>query len=126
MLARARHKESEYGAFLDLVFDRVTEFFLIAGYAYGFYRATGRQSVFVLGLVAAGLYFLQISVYYLLKLYYGDPTPGDTAESRALLLFLAALFGVMNRLDLGIYTLFTVSVTVNAVLLIRFLRSRRA
>jgi phosphatidylglycerophosphate synthase len=125
MLARARGQSSEFGAVLDLLCDRVNEYFLIVGYAYGFYRLTGRHSVFVLGLVTCGLYFLHTTIYYLMKASRGDRSLGDTAESRSWVLFLAAAFAVARRFDLGIYTLFAASLSINVMLVARFLRTRR-
>jgi len=125
MLARVRGQESRFGAYLDLIFDRITEFFVITGSAYGFFRATGRISVFIVGLVAGALYFLQTSLHYLLKPYFGDLRVGETAESRAWLMALTALFGVVNRLDWGFYTLFVISLAINASILVRFFRARR-
>jgi len=126
MLARVRGQASRFGAYLDLVLDRVMEFFLITGAAYGFFRATGRISPFIVGLVAGGLYFLQTSLFYLLKPYFGESRLGDTDESRAWLMFLIFIFSAVNRLDWGFYSLFAASLAVNTGAVIRFLRARKA
>ncbi|MBM3312467.1 MAG: CDP-alcohol phosphatidyltransferase family protein [Candidatus Aminicenantes bacterium] len=123
MLARARRQESRFGAYLDLVFDRVTEFFLLAGTAYGVYRATGRMGLLILGLVGGGLYFLDLTLYYLLKPYFGETGLGESAESRSWLMFLIFVFGAANRLDWGIYLLFGASTMILGGSLVRFFRA---
>jgi phosphatidylglycerophosphate synthase len=125
MLARARNRMSEYGAYLDLILDRVNEFFLIAGVVLGYYAWSGRVRILVLGLVALGLYFLQITVFYLTESFAGRGIRCRSAESRGLLLFLIFVFGVVNRIDLGIYVLFTVSLVMNLYFLYSFLRRAR-
>jgi phosphatidylglycerophosphate synthase len=125
MLARARDQKSTFGAYLDLVFDRVGEFFIIAGYVYGFYRLTGRHDLFVLGLLACGLYFLMTTLHYLLKDYYRDPDRGETAEIRAWLMFLPGVFILANRMVYGIYVISTAAISLNAFHIVRFFRSRR-
>jgi phosphatidylglycerophosphate synthase len=124
MLARARGRMSEFGAYLDRVFDRVNEFFLITGYSYGFYRLTGRHDILVLGLVTCGLYFLQTTFHYLLKEYFRDPAHGETAEIRAWLMFLPGVFAVANRMDWGVYVLFAASLSILTFQIARFFRSR--
>lgn len=125
MLARALGRTSEFGAYLDLVLDRVTEFFLIAGGVLGCYAWTGNIRLLALGLVTLGLYFLEVAIFYLTEAYAGRPPRSQSAESRGLLIFLIFAFGVINRIDLGIYVLFTVSAAVNVSLLYAFLRPRR-
>ena len=125
MLARARNRMSEYGAYLDLILDRVNEFFLIAGAVLGTYARTGSVRMLVLGLVALGLYFLGVSVFYLSETYAGRGIRCRSAETRGLLLFLIFVFGVANRIDLGIYVLFTVSSVMTLYFLYSFLRQAR-
>ena len=125
MLARATGRTSEFGAYLDLVLDRVNEFFLIAGAVLGHFARTGNVRLLVLGLVTLGLYFLEIAIFYLTEAYAGRPPKSQSAESRGLLLLLIFAFGVVDRVDLGIYVLFTVSAAVNLGLIYAFLRPRR-
>ena len=121
-LARARNRMSEFGAYLDLILDRINEFFLIAGVVFGAFAWSGSVRMLVLGLVALGLYFLEIAVYYLTEIYAGRGIKCRSAESRGLMLFLIFLFGVVNRLDLGLYVLFIVSSVMNLYFLYSFLR----
>jgi len=125
MLARVRNQTSAYGAFLDLILDRINEFFLIAGAVFGFYRYSGSFRMLVLGLVTLGLYFLQVSIFYLTETYAGNGIRGRSAESRGLFIFLIFLFGVANRIDLGIYVLFGVSAAMNLCQLFSFLRGKK-
>jgi len=125
MLARARNRMSEYGAYLDLILDRINEFFLITGFVLGYYAWSGSVRMLVLGLVTLGLYFLEVTVFYLMETYAGRGIRCRSSESRGLLLFLIFVFGVVNRLDLGTYVLFTVSSVMNLHLLYSFLRPRR-
>lgn len=125
MLARAKNQMSEFGATLDLFLDRISEFFLLAGYVVGYFRYAGRLNLLVLGLVTMALYFLQTSLYYLTKNYLMDGKRGETAENRGWFMFLMFLFAVVNRLDYGIYVLFVVSVTTNFFLTVNFFRLRK-
>ena len=124
MLARARGQMSEYGAYLDLVLDRVTEFFLIAGAVLGYYAYSGSVRMLVLGLVTLSLYLLQVAVFYLTETYAGNGIMSRTAENRALLLFLIFLFGVVNKIGLGTYVLFSVTSAMNLYLLYSFFRRK--
>jgi phosphatidylglycerophosphate synthase len=125
MLARATGRTSEFGAYLDLVLDRVNEFFLIAGAVLGCFARTASVRLLILGLVTLGLYFLQISVFYLTEAYAGRALKSQKAETRGLLLFLIFVFGTVDRIDLGIYVLLAVSAAVNVAQLYAFLRPRR-
>lgn len=122
MLARARGTASDFGAFLDLLLDRVNEFFLIAGAVLGHFRQSGREIDLVLGIFALGLYFLLTTQFYLAKNLLGDNRRGEAAENRSWLMFLIALFAVVNRMDWGIVLLLLISLGGNIGLLIRFFR----
>ena len=103
MLARAKNMCSDYGSFLDLFLDRVTDFFLFAGIAMGMYRYTGSELILILGLMTAGMYVLQISLYYLTKTYLGIQSRGETGELRAFMLFGISILAIFNLLDIVIY-----------------------
>jgi len=125
MLARARDQRSEFGAYLDLYLDRVNEFFLILAAVTGYYRATGRLNILLLGLAALGLYFLQTTHFYLTKNYLKDSNKGETAESRGWFLFLICFFALINRIDLGVYVLTVSTVAADVVLTYNFFRLKR-
>jgi phosphatidylglycerophosphate synthase len=105
MLARARRQESEFGAALDIVLDRVGEFALLAAATAGQFARFGSVRLLGLGLLAAALYYLELTLFYLIKAYRKDSRMAETAENRAWLMALIAVFGVMDRVDIGIYVL---------------------
>ncbi len=126
MLARSRGQESELGAALDLILDRIGEFALLTCAAAGLYAQTGRVLWLGLGLLAVGLYNLELSLYYLVKILRRDSKLADTAENRAWLMALIAVFGLAGRVDVGIYVLLAASSAVNVYILGDFwLRQRR-
>jgi phosphatidylglycerophosphate synthase len=125
MLARARGQQSEFGAFLDMFFDRINEFFLIAGFVLGYYWQSGRILFLLLGSAALGLYFLQTSLFYLIKNYLKDGNKAETAELRGLFMFLIFLFAVINRPDFGIGVLLVSTAGLNAFLIYDLFRVGR-
>jgi phosphatidylglycerophosphate synthase len=128
MLARARGQSSEYGAALDLLLDRVDEFFLLAGAILGFYAASGRTGMLILGLLGMAGFFLLTTLFYLIKNYRHDAAKGEAAENRAWLMALLCLFGALNRMDLGIYVLVvSMAASILGVIVVFFrLRPARA
>ncbi len=122
MLARARGTSSDFGGYLDLLLDRINEYFLIAGAVLGQYRFSGREIDLVLGFFALGLYFLQTTQFYLAKNLIRDERRGESAENRGWLMFLIALFAIINRVDIGIVVLLVISLGGNIGLLYRFFR----
>jgi len=122
MLARARGTSNDFGAYLDLLLDRVNEYLLITGAVLGQYRYSGREIDLVLGIFALGLYFLLTTQFYLAKNLIRDERRGEAAENRGWLMFLIALFAVINRLDIGIVVLLLITLGGNIGLLFRFFR----
>jgi len=122
MLARARGMSSDFGASLDLILDRINEFFLIVGAVLGHYRQTGRESDLILGIFALGFYFLLTTQYYLAKILIRDERRGEAAENRAWLMFLIAVFAAVNRIDWGLIVLLVMTIGGNIGLLFRFFR----
>ena len=106
MLARSKGLGSEYGAFLDLFLDRVTDFFLISGISVGVYFHTGKPELLLIGLLTVGLYFLQVTLFYITNLYIKNHKAGDTEEARAFLMLLFLVFALLNKLDILIYLIF--------------------
>jgi|MudIll2142460700_1097286.scaffolds.fasta_scaffold146525_2 CDP-L-myo-inositol myo-inositolphosphotransferase len=88
MLARAKDMTSRYGAFLDLFLDRIADFAVLTGIAFGIYRATLDPRVLMLGLMTLGLYFLQVSLFYLANVYSGAGGNGEAAEAKNLAVFV--------------------------------------
>jgi len=120
MLARAKELCSEYGAYLDLLFDRIVDFSLIAGISLGAGAYWNNKNLLLLGLFTAGLYLLQINLFYLTKSFLQAKERGETGEARALLILSMLVFAVANRLDLFIYLLMAETVVVNLARFIYF------
>jgi len=113
MLARARGECSEFGSHLDLFLDRVIDFSVFAGMALGASRHFQSPRLLALGLLATGLYQLQIILFYLTKSYLKSEERGDTGEARAVLYWMVLIFGVTGRLDLFIYLLLAETLVLN-------------
>ncbi|HPW17613.1 MAG TPA: CDP-alcohol phosphatidyltransferase family protein [Candidatus Aminicenantes bacterium] len=94
MLARAKDMTSRYGAFLDLFLDRIADFAVLAGITFGVYRASLDPRILMLGLMTIGLYFLQVSLYYLANVYAGNSANGEGAEAKNLAVFFILVFSL--------------------------------
>lgn len=113
MLARARGQCSAYGSHLDLFLDRVVDFSVFAGIALGASRHFHAPRLLALGLLATGLYQLQIILFYLTKSFLKSEERGDTGEARAVLYWAVLIFAVANRLDIFVYLLLAETVVLN-------------
>jgi hypothetical protein len=107
MLARSRGECSRYGGHLGAL-------------RFGF-----PLRVAVLGLLAAGLYCLQVTIYYLLKAYLRIPDSGETGEARAVAIWIILIATVSLQVDLLLYAMLSVTLVINASHLWRFLRAPR-
>ncbi len=122
MLARARGMSSDYGAYLDIFLDRFTDFALILGMSIGLYTLSNNKNLLILGLITAGLYLLQINLFYITNNYLQRKKTGLTGEARALMLLGACVAGIANWLDIFIYCLLA-ETTINCLWrLIHFIR----
>jgi phosphatidylglycerophosphate synthase len=125
MLARAKDMKSRYGAYLDLFLDRIADFAVLAGIAFGIYRASLDPRVLMLGLMTLGLYFLQVSLYYLANVYAGNSTNGEGAEAKNLAVFLILVFSLAGW-PIGVLIGVGLMAAVGTVVkLINFLRKGR-
>ena len=122
MLARSKNLCSDYGSHLDLFLDRIVDLFLIAGIAFGAYLFSKDLTLLVLGLFTAGLYLLQVNLFYIIKSFLGNESRGETGEARALMLFLIFILALFNRMDVIIYALFVQTVINNLYRLVSFIR----
>ena len=121
MLARSKDMCTRYGAFLDIFLDRIADFFAISGMVFGYYRYSNNRTVFLIGLIVLGLYFLQTTLYYLMIMYQSKKT-GLAAETRGFAIFVMLVFSLLNRLDLFIY-IAAIQVVLNVTFkLINFIR----
>jgi phosphatidylglycerophosphate synthase len=126
MLARAKGLSSPFGSHLDLFLDRVIDFGVFAGIAVGASRHFQAPHLLALGLLATGLYQLQIILFYLTKSYLKSEERGDTGEARAVLYWLVFLFAVTARLDLFIYLLLAETLVLCTFRLVYFVSLGRA
>lgn len=120
-LARAKNQCSEFGSYLDLFLDRIIDFALIVGISIGCYRSWDNPNLLVLGLLSAGLYLLQINLYYITKNFKNDHQRGATGEARAMFLLLVMILAIAGRLDIMVYLLLVETAVVNAVRIIHFI-----
>jgi phosphatidylglycerophosphate synthase len=121
MLARSKNMCSEFGSHLDIFLDRIMDFSLIIGVSVGVDTAFDNKNLLILGFLAAGLYLLQVNLFYLTNSYLQRKEKGQTGEARALMLLLVMILSIANRLDIGIYLLLAETVIVNIVRTIYFI-----
>jgi phosphatidylglycerophosphate synthase len=125
MLARAKAMTSRYGAYLDLFLDRIADFAVMAGASYGLFRHTGNWRYLAFGLLAIGLYFLQLALYYINNLYAHSEKSGEGAEAKSLavfVIFAASVAGHPEWFLAGIFLLGAISLPSKFV---RFMRKGR-
>jgi phosphatidylglycerophosphate synthase len=121
MLARSKNMCSEFGSHLDIFLDRIMDFSMMIGISVGVYRATENQIFLTLGFLAAGLYLLQVNLFYLTNSYLQRKEKGQTGEARALMLLVVMILSIANRLDIAIYLLLAETVIVILVRTIYFI-----
>ena len=124
MLARAKNISSDFGAFLDIFLDRVSDFLFIAGISYGVYRTTRDIDLLLISFFGIGLYFLQICLHYLTNQYNNKKSKGETEEGRAVLLLAILVFGLLNRFYILIYLIFIEGAINLAARLVGLIRLR--
>lgn len=98
MLARARNASTDYGAYLDPFLDRFVDFFVFSGIALGYYLQSGDSAFLVVSLFGVVLHYLQLSLYYLTRLYQGEHKLGDCAEARGLSIFVILVLSLADQL----------------------------
>jgi phosphatidylglycerophosphate synthase len=96
MLARSKNQCTHYGTYLDLFLDRIADFCILTGLSVGYYLYAHNLSLFIASLIGIGLYFLQVSLYYLISRYKQTSRTGDAAEARGLALFVVMVLSVLN------------------------------
>ncbi len=126
MLARTKAMTSRYGAYLDLFLDRIADFAVMLGASYGCYRHTGDWRLLVFGLVTIGLYFLQLTLYYVNNLYTGSEKSGEGAEAKSMAVFLIFLASIAGHPEWFLAGIFVMGVISLPSKFIRFMRKGRA
>jgi phosphatidylglycerophosphate synthase len=122
MLARARNRCSDYGAYLDLFLDRFVDLFLLGGGATGYFVYSKDLTFFIVSIFGVALYFLQVSLYYLTKIYKKNTKFGEAAEARGLYIFLLFVFSLANQMKLLILIYLTATVSNNIIKIINLIR----
>ncbi len=109
MVARTKDMTSRFGAYLDLFLDRIADFAVLVGMSvgYSFYAQDFRYLVF--GLLTVGLYFLQVSLFYIVNVYKGREAGGGAAEAKSLVVFLIFIVSFLGRLDALLALVFLIS-----------------
>lgn len=125
MLARAKGLTSRYGAYLDLILDRIADFAVLAGATYGFFKHTSSAAFLAFGLLTIGLYFLHLAILYLSMLHVRTEKTGEGAEAKSLSSFLIFLFSIAGRPNLILIGVFLLAVIGMIVNLVRFLSKER-
>jgi phosphatidylglycerophosphate synthase len=121
MLARSKDMCSRFGSHLDLFLDRIIDFSVIVGISVGLYASQQDIWLFFMGLLTAGLYLLQINLYYITNTYKQKTETGETGEARALLLIMLMIFSLAGWLTLFIQLLLLETVVVNSIRIIHFI-----
>ncbi len=102
MLARSRGSGTEFGKYLDLFLDRVSDFLIIFAVTINKFRMTDKKEWLIFGLFVLSMYMFQIILFYIKNLYLGRNTgiSGDARSLAGLVIFIFALF---NRIDLLLF-----------------------
>lgn len=109
MLARAKNVASRFGAFMDLFLDRITDFAVLVGMSFGYYFFVHDVRYLVFGLLTISLYFLQVSLYYIVNIYKGREKHGEAAEAKSLVVFIIFVGSFFGRLDVLLLLVFLLS-----------------
>ena len=123
MLARVKEISNKYGAYLDVFLDRIVDFTILTAVSIGVFKQTKSITLLVLGLLGAGMYLLQINLFYLIKSYLNDKKTGDSGELRFLMFLLIFVFSLLNGLTYFIYIIFietTIGVMYHFSTILRF------
>ncbi len=99
MVARTKNMTSRFGAYLDLFLDRIADFAVLVGMSVGYSLFAQDFGYLVFGLLTVGLYFLQVSLYYVVNAYKGREAGGGAAEAKSLVVFLIFVVSFLGRLD---------------------------
>lgn len=121
MLARAKNSTSRFGAFMDLFLDRITDFAVLVGMSFGYFFYIHDIRYLVFGLLTVGLYFLQVSLYYIVNIYKGRDKHGEAAEAKSLVVFIIFLGSFFGRLDVLLLLVFLLSLVSLIGRSVRFL-----
>jgi phosphatidylglycerophosphate synthase len=126
MLARSKSMTSRYGAYMDIFLDRIADFAVMAGASAGCYRHTGDWRFLAFGLLTIGLYFLQLSLYYINNLYMRSEKSGEGAEAKSMAVFLIFVASIAGHPEWFLAGIFILGVIGTVTKFFRFMRKGRA
>ena len=110
MLARARGQSSDFGAALDLMFDRIGDVLLYGSVLAAHYQQSHDLTFTVAGLAGLAVFNLQVALYYVVENYKKARQTGMAGEARGLISWLIVAATLARRLDLLIWMLIVVPV----------------
>lgn len=122
MLARTKNMASRFGAFMDLFLDRIADFAVLVGMSFGYYLYVQDVRYLIFGLLTVALYFLQVSLYYIVSIYKGRDKHGEAAEAKSLAVFIIFILSFFSRLDGLLLLVFLLSFISLIGRTVRFLR----
>ncbi len=102
MLARSKGCGTEYGKYLDLFLDRVSDFLILLGVIINKFRMTDNKDWLIFGLFILSMYMLQIILFYVKNLYLKRES-GISGDARGLIGLVILVFALLNRIDLLLY-----------------------
>lgn len=105
MLARSKDICTDYGAYLDLFLDLITNFFFLSGIVIGYYVYSGNLKFFITGVFTIALISLEWALHYLIRNFKKREKPGEASAARGLIIFIIFVFSLLNRLDIIIWAL---------------------
>jgi hypothetical protein len=122
MLARIRNRTSEYGAHLDLLFDRIVDFAVFTGTSWAASGGGANRLLLVAGLIGAGLYQLEIHLHQLLLSCLGKTQNGASGAFRAIVYHAILVCALLNRIDIFVVMGFAATAGINIVVIALFFR----
>ena len=111
---------------MDIFLDRIADFAVMAGASAGCYRHTGDWRFLAFGLLTIGLYFLQLSLYYINILYMRSEKSGEGAEAKSMAVFLIFVTSVAGHPEWFLAGIFLLGVIGTVTKFFRFMRKGRA
>ena len=125
MLARTKDICTKYGAHLDIFLDRIIDFLIFSGIGIGYFIFSNDLKLFIICIFAIALYFLQVTLYYILNSLKQNKKTGESAEQRGLLFFAIFIFSISNLLKIFIYIAITAAIYVFLKKIVILVRLRK-
>ena len=120
MLARSKDMCTRFGGYLDLFLDRIVDFFVFTGIAIGHFVYSGNLKLFIAGVFATALAFLEISLDYITRNYDQRKKTGEGGAVKHIIVFFTSILSFVNRLDIFIFTLLITTIIIISVRVLTF------